>query len=166
MALADVKSGRSVATPDKLLRNAQTHDYSHLLPPEARAAKYRLTVSIGDSYEPGVRLQHGRISKGREDVGNFYGSIKDGEALAGTAHVEEEHRGKGLGSAMYEAWFAHAHNHGGADRVKTTEISTDSDSVLKRLATKHGLDYHSDLVRPLVDRRSFDSRYAPTTIDL
>lgn len=170
MALADLKAGRRVATPDKYLRNASTRDYSHLLAPEHRAAGYGLTVSVGDSHQPGVRLQHGhltqQVGRRRVGVGDFHGSLEGDEALAGTAHVEEGHRNKGLGPAMYEAWLAHARNHGGAKRVSTTEISTASDGVFRRLAAKHGLAYSSELASPDAEVGPFDSRFALVSFDL
>lgn len=59
--------------------------------------------------------------------------------------VDDEHRGKGLGLAMYEAAYAHAHHTLGASRVQGGEHSTAADAVHQKLAKKHGLEYESQL---------------------
>jgi len=81
------------------------------------------------------------------------------------SHVYQGHRRQGLGTALYEAFLAHAHNKLGATHVSGGVHSTLSHEVHKKVAAKHGLSYEADRTGerkdppPNDDAGSFDDAF-------
>lgn len=135
MALADVRRGRKVAVDGD---EAERYDYSHLLAPEQRAAGYALHVRLGY----GAASAHSLLLHRGAQVGHVLGFPRRGGTFGVTsAKVEAAHRG-GKGVPMYEALLAHAKNHMGARIVEGDEHSTMASAVHRKLAAKHGMEYH------------------------
>lgn len=114
-------------------------DYNHLLTPEHKKAGYQLYVDHAPDAKIEARVYH---------KGDWKGSVEgkinpySGEQLRiDTAHLSHEHRGKGLGTAMYEAVLGHARNKAGITSVRGTSHSTMAHAVHNKLAAKHGLAY-------------------------
>lgn len=78
-------------------------------------------------------------------VGGFSGFVRpeDGKTtvIPYCAELKEPHRSKGLGTAAYEAAFAHAYHKLGARAVAGGTHSTLASTVHQKLAAKHGLEY-------------------------
>src|ERR1035437_9330358 len=152
MALADIAMGKEVPGYQQLW------DYSHVLPVEHRQ-NYRLMVRREPSKYPGNRerlvaqlkyLKPGMVSPHMTvgEVTGYLGSgefkdIKSGDkidTIEPHSTLWEEHRGKGLGLASYEALFAHA-KHSGIKTVRGGIHSKDAARVHKKLAARHGMEY-------------------------
>ncbi len=136
MAIANVPNAD---VPGSDHRGAARVDWSHVLSPEHQAAGYGMKVFYHPSEGGGsakLVLHHG----GKE-VGTVSGAVDNGLANVQWAHLEEPHRNKGLGSAMYEAFMAHVHHNMGAHTISSTQHSPDAARVHASLARKHRLAY-------------------------
>jgi ADP-ribose pyrophosphatase YjhB (NUDIX family)/GNAT superfamily N-acetyltransferase len=132
MAIADIPAGKNLT--------GRQNDYNHVLTPEHRAAGY--TMQVRDERDRGIHRDADLVAqlshKGRP-VGQVLAEVS-GDAVTPHSDLEEEHRGKGLGQAMYEALFAHAY-HSGLRHVSGGHHSLDAGKVHEKLAAKHGLTY-------------------------
>jgi hypothetical protein len=149
----------------------EIHDYSHVLPENARKGGIVLEVHhYGDN--PSYGNMHGRqvikavLRDQRQhnlEIGNVHASVrpsgtrvvnnlaayKRGDTYPTTgiephSELDPEYRGAGLGLAMYEAAFAHAKNALGIDTVHGGIHSADAHKLHQRLAAKHGLEYQAE----------------------
>jgi hypothetical protein len=142
--------------PGKDMLNG-THDYSHVLAPEHRAAGYQLHVSpvMVGQHPAGVRtnLMH---------QGNFVGQVvashdpDDHSISVADANISEGHRGRGLGTHMYEAAMAHSFHHFGASSMQGGSHSTAASKVHQALSAKHGLGYQAQQKASAADRPDGD----------
>jgi GNAT superfamily N-acetyltransferase len=154
MAIEDLKPGPRVKEREKDRGEGNTparvHDYSHILPPDARKQGYSMEVTHfhdpnfghkgrSDVYATvrhsgknvgELRSRHDELGKGPKDL-----RVQD------AVIYDKAHRGKGLGSAMYEATYTHAKHKMGLTHVAGDTHSTLASGVHQRLAAKHGLDY-------------------------
>lgn len=122
--------------PDAPVVGDGVFDYNHLLAPELRAGGYSLrAVESGDG-RFGVDVQHSG-----ETVGYVAGGVSGGEAAIEMATVHEPHQKQGLGSALYEAFAAHARNRLGATKLVGDSHTLDAQKRHEWLSRKHGLDY-------------------------
>lgn len=137
MAIAAIKPGVS---------DGDLHDYSHLLSPEHVKNGYQLKVST----KPWARTSGGKqlqaqLFHNNSQIGNVdteVGYDEDPEALfIYNSQIGEGHRGKGLGTAMYEATMAHAFHKMGAKRMVGEKHSTSAAHIHKKVSDKHGMDY-------------------------
>lgn len=163
MAIADIPAGKKM--PKKAFDSPESYDYSHVLPEEHRAKGYTLSVERppGDSAGLAAVLYK---DKQKQHVG-FLGARLDtrpGHIDIKNAHINQEHRGTGLGIPMYEALYAHAKHRLGITHSIGGEHSTSAGAVHKKLAAKHGLNYkpQKDLSNNIPSKElntPFDGRY-------
>jgi len=141
MAIRDIPRGQQRPQTPEESENAHTpeFDYSHVLSPEHRANGYGLTVlNDGPDGDIAAHLHH----NGKR-VGEVYGDLQDYPGARGVSvhsDLRTEHRGQGLGTAMYEALYAHAY-HNGVRRVYGHQHTDAAGGVHEALARKHGLAY-------------------------
>ncbi|WNM70333.1 NUDIX hydrolase [Myxococcus phage Mx1] len=137
MALASIPAGPEVYEWD----DTREHDYSHVLGDEHRQAGYQLLVGHDDT-KMWARVKHGGRHLGHLDIvrnpdnPQFPKSISVSEA-----DLHKDHRGKGLGLAMYEGAFAHAKNVLGVEKVLGDVHSSMASRAHAKLAQKHGMNY-------------------------
>lgn len=147
----------------------QEYDYSHVLPVAHRKAGYSMAVihtipkdPVAGRKEYGQEKMQAWLSHNGKSVGHVDGFVKPaqrhqaGAAIEPHSRLEPEHRGKGLGSAMYEALYAHAYK-AGVRQVEGGQHSEDASAVHQRLAAKHGFAY-----RPNYDAYTEDDEQAPS----
>ncbi len=137
---------------------ASSHDYNHLLKPEHVAAGLRLEVHHSglqeEGFEPGSKVKTNEqlraklLDPANKLVGSVEGYVVDGKkgpSIEPHSELEKPFRGKGLGTAMYEALYAHAKHVVGITEVSGGIHSADADRVHQSLAKKHGFKYKSRL---------------------
>lgn len=143
----------------------ETHDYSHLLKPEHRQAGYSLSVQRLPHFDegPGHKRFDAVLHHNGKEVGSASactGCGVQGAMSIDTTTVSREHRGKGLGSAMYEAAMAHGHNELGAKHLRGGIHSTSASRTHMALSRKHGLGYKPDRVAHNAEGEQ-DSNFGP-----
>jgi GNAT superfamily N-acetyltransferase len=81
-------------------------------------------------------------------IGAAHGYLHEGGILEPhfNSGISTEHRGQGLGKALYTALFAHAHNLLGATSVRGRLHSVKAGRIHEALAREHGMAYDSDTV--------------------
>lgn len=156
---------RTLDSVDGFTKFSESHDYSHLLPEQAQQEGMKLHVthhgfqfSRGDVSDQtfSARLKHptlrdeNALPEAPDDVGYVDGIVREGYNFDNpnhiTKHVEPhswlhpELHGKGIGTAMYEAVYAHAHSMG-FRKVQGGKHTAMADALHKRLAKKHGFNY-------------------------
>lgn len=132
MAIASIPRG--------VKQDSLHYDYNHVLTPEQKAAGYSLRVEE----DPGDSIEAHVIHGGRP-VGHAFGRFWGGEgdkpkAISPHSELGRDHRRQGLGTAMYEALYAHALSRG-IKRVVGHHHTEAAAAVHRALARKHGLDY-------------------------
>lgn len=131
MAISAIKPG----TPPPMDDPEAGYDYSHVLPDEHRAAGYRISVNNEDG-EWIAKLYHNGQHVGQVDANHMGNSLHIGLAVVAGAH-----RGKGLGTNLYEALMAHGKHALGVKYVAGMQHSSLAHKAHQRLAQKHGMDY-------------------------
>jgi len=153
-AISKIKPGKQLSELDydsDMINNMPDHyrgklfsfDYNHLLSPELKRSGYRLYVNHIPEHHIMAELFHKKQSIGQIGTRiNFLNPnmLEIHNAAIGDDDRNPQHRGKGLGTAMYEAVLAHAY-HNGITHVSGQDHSTMAHNVHKRLAEKHGLEY-------------------------
>jgi len=162
MAIADIPGGKRLPVA------TDTYDYSHVLPDAHRKNKYNMTVRVmpmeNEDTSVGQRVHAILMHHGR-NVGYVAGHMNhSGPLQIDNSHIDQQHRGKGLGVPLYEALYAHAKNNLGVTHVGGHEHSTSAGRVHQAISQKHGLDY-----KPAIDKQNihgnpvedkpFDGRY-------
>ena len=136
-------------------------DYSHLLPDKAKAEGLKMAVHH-HYYENFAGDQKGRerveahiTNKNGVKIGHVQGVVRSNDnnyfkPRKGTEPTIEPHselhpdyKGRGLGTAAYEAVYSHAKNVLGINKVDGGSHSQDADNLHKRLSKKHGFRYVS-----------------------
>jgi hypothetical protein len=133
------KSIKDIQPGQQNAEEPQEYDYGHLLPAEHRQAGYGLTLTdTGSDLLPAATHNGQTIGSVRA----WMAPVDGGKAVRFTdSHLDIRHRGKGIGSAMYEAAMAHGHHVHGATHVSGSGHSDDARAVHERLAAKHGMRY-------------------------
>jgi GNAT superfamily N-acetyltransferase len=153
-ALSEVPLGRKL--------DDHRWDYGHLLTPELRDEGYQLHVTVPPAEDPRDSSVNGLLIHHGEDVGHVWGvgDPKDKLLFIESSGVQQSHRRKGLGKALYEAVMAHALNAKGYERVEGDTHSTRAHQVHVSLGKKHGMDYSA---RKMRDGRphDYDDAYGP-----
>ena len=142
---------------DQGLLQGAVHDYSHVLKPEHRQAGYRLRVYHAPRVShpdlkgrfPGHRLEaklfHGdQYAGGIQALVGHEDPVDPGVIDIGHSRLRDEHRGKGLGLALYEALLAHGKNKLGASHVSGDAHSTLASRVHQKLSERHGMGYEPE----------------------
>lgn len=140
-------------------------NYDHLLSPAHRLAGYSLRI---EQKPDGMQsqLHHGQVGPnsqiGRLEVDHD----RDDKSISmDVADLDEAHRGRGLGSAMYEAAMTHGKHNFGAEHVKGSVHSSMASKVHERLSVKHGMGYRPmDTPFPHLASATpgpFDARHGP-----
>lgn len=147
-ALADIKPGPETHAFPRSKQNRlpeqvgsgrrNWHDYNHVLSPQQKKAGYQLYVR----HTPDTSIFSALFHKGQPAgaVQGIINPLHNGKLRVDSGAVEEKHRGKGLGTAMYEAMLAHA-RHSGIQSVRGSSHSTMAHGVHNKLSAKHGLTY-------------------------
>lgn len=127
------------------------HDYSHVLPEQHQQAGMKLMVDhnhLGGEKMASATLYapHPTNPGTLKPIGHVEGYInhkkdKTPRSIEPHSDLDKEYRGKGLGTAMYEALFSHAKHKLGINRVEGGSHSADANALHTRLAEKHGLAY-------------------------
>lgn len=139
-------------------------DYSHLVPPQ-----FQKDLSIKLLHFPEnpnkefsgsmeVYLHHKNLG----DIGQLRAYIGNGRLEPDIALIENpQFKGKGLGTAMYEALLAHGF-HNGYKTVVGGWHSTEASRVHTKISQKHGLDYkpRPNERRANTPTGSFDGKFA------
>lgn len=163
MAIADIKAGRKVKAREPWV---DAYNYTHVLSPEQQKAGY--TISVERRHEDPAGLMAVLRNKKLKNVTHvgFLGARlpTNGVVEVKNAHINEEHRRKGLGIPMYEALYAHAKHKLGVKKVIGKEHSTSANALHTALSRKHGLNYqpHEDKVAEVPASelgKPFDNRY-------
>lgn len=156
------KALKDIPPSNKVARGGG-HDYSHLLSPALKG--YSLIVRHHEAPH-GLEFQANVFHGGRA-VGSLVGG-EDRKMAPDTLQVhlsdlDDDHRGKGLGQAMYEAAFKHANDFFSIDKVMGDKHSTAADKVHRKLAAKHGWDYVPKVVPGKEDKKpsDYDERFQP-----
>lgn len=137
-------------------------NYSHLLPSELASGGYELWVhpSVSDAMSLWSTVTHKD-----KPVGFVKGALDEQEGVPGVeildSKVHEGHRGRGLGTAAYEALIAHAYHQYGVRAVFGDTHSTAADHVHRKLAQKHKLSFHSRGKDSPRDDSDYDNAYGP-----
>lgn len=148
-ALADIAPGKHLGGSTFSVPGVFTnsHDYSHVLSPEHRAAGYSLIVhdDQSGSHEGGdhdLNAITATLHHNGKQVGSVSHDIspQHSKMQVDVAHLDREHRGKGVGLPMYEASMAHAKRLG-ISHMGGGVLSTNASGVHSRLAAKHGMEY-------------------------
>src|ERR1700690_985887 len=143
---------------------SRTFDYSHLLPADEKNSGFKLQVEhrntmlpkgvksipIGESphllpIRPIETIHSTLHSPTGAEIGTVRGHVsKKGHDKLIEPHSELDapYRGKGLGTAMYEAVYSHA-KQTGVNRVSGGVHSPDAHALHTRLSAKHGFHYKS-----------------------
>lgn len=125
-------------------------DYSHVLPAGAKENGYSLLVTHvpKEKHPSGNQVDEHLLSSVHfygKKVGEVTGYINDkgkpSAHLEPHSELDSKHQNKGLGSAMYEALYAHAKNHLGINEVAGGAHTEKAHKVHQRLAQKHGFEY-------------------------
>ncbi len=139
---------------------AKSFDYSHVLPQHAKDAGLSIQVhhdkpkdgSVMPGRGPRGNLRAvvygpatGNPSIPKEQLGSVKGYVFAGKgdtnAIEPHSELRSEYHGKGLGTAMYEALYAHA-KHVGINQVEGGDHSEKAHQLHQRLAAKHGFEYN------------------------
>lgn len=134
-------------SPGRFLRDEPTgtkvYDYTHILnestAPRVDTSGYRMEVE----HLPGTPHMTARLYHGKSKVGHVHSvttSFKGKPAIEPHSELRENHRGKGLGQAMYEALYTHA-LHNGVKYVAGGSHTDAAGAVHEKLADTHGLGY-------------------------
>lgn len=137
-AISAIPKGKQVESPETY----ENHfDYSHVLSPEHKAKGYSLKL-IQEKPENGPTRLEARVHHHGDPVGSVEGFMYPHNKTLNplVATVNSQHKGKGLGQAMYEALFAHGF-HSGVKDIKGDVHSSEASRVHQKLAQKHGLVY-------------------------
>jgi hypothetical protein len=144
-AIGDIRPG---VFTGKRVEGAKIYNYDHVLSPQHIAQGYSMHVEdYGPTpEEPNQHDVHVivRHPMHKERIGYI-----TGKHYAMNHSVDPEyseilnpvHRGKGLGQAMYEAFYAHGKHVKGATRVIGGIHSSAASGLHSKLAQKHGLNY-------------------------
>lgn len=150
---SDLTKGVADIKPQGILpgNDVPTHDYTHLLPAKHQAEGYMLGVSSNE---------RGMMSQFKDPDGYTVGHVKglftkpdkyepaheavdqSAQGIEPHSNLNDEHQGQGIGTAMYEATYAHAKNVHGLTHVLGGVHSAQAHALHQRLAAKHGFEYH------------------------
>ncbi len=158
--IKDLGAGPAVKT-DKY---GTKYDYSHLLSPENRALGYNLSVYHAKHEDDEMESLMAMVGNSRwqpeTGPGGFLQTFIHPKGLkVDHASLNSPHRGKGLGTNMYEAVYAHAKNHLGINRAIGGVHSSLAHAAHERLAQKHGLDYRAKRIGPTSHHGEYDQAY-------
>jgi GNAT superfamily N-acetyltransferase len=147
------------------------------LSPEHRKEGYSIRVGHREHPDGGTQIManlfhhttkvgevHGLAAVGSEmnDEGTAW-NYKDLNTLRlNTSQVHEAHRGKGLGTALYESTLAHAHNHLGVQQVEGARHSSMASGTHAKVSQKHGLGYQPKLhpnASPDAPKQAYDGKF-------
>lgn len=106
-----------------------------------------------------IRMYHNHDGK----VGHITGELDRGAVDVGESFVHNQHRKKGLGSAMYEALLTHANKHFGARNVAGNTHSSLAHLTHQSVSNRHGMKYSAEKRNPLDTSppTAYDGAYGP-----
>jgi GNAT superfamily N-acetyltransferase/predicted RNase H-like HicB family nuclease len=146
MAIADIRPGTERPSSDTTLKN---YDYSHVLSPLFKRS-YRISIRERVNTNPkfySVVMQAKNKKPTAKWDGHIFASVHDNNGpkhvIVEDSFLHPDHRGKGLGLALYEAALAHAKHVHEVAEVRGGYHSTSAHNVHKRLSEKHGMRYEA-----------------------
>jgi GNAT superfamily N-acetyltransferase len=159
-AIADIKPGEDTGRQTNYRKDnipSQVYDYSHVVP-EKHKGKYRIEVHErpkGADYVKGGTWLEAFLVKHpfnfvTDDVGKVSGMVHpkykngDKDFRVTLSDVDQEHRGKGLGVALYEAITAHAKHFHSATHMAGGVHSSMAHNAHIALSKRHGLEYRAN----------------------
>lgn len=132
---------KAIAAIPKGTETTDGHDYSHVLKPEHKQAGYSVKVQPTGTHNGKQHLEANVYHGNHPDpIGTLEAYHSKGVMEPSVSLIAPEHKGKGLGQAMYEAMFAHGY-HNGVHTIQGDVHSTDAANVHSKLASKHGMAY-------------------------
>ena len=145
-----------------MLEGSKVFDYSHLLDPQHKQEGYSLEVHEHPDTGVDVWVENPKSWLAPGNLTAVYWP-DEGEVRPIVAEVNKDHRGKGLGMAMYEALLTHLYHLHGVNTVKGMEHSTAASKVHQKISAKHGGDYKPELREGFEDHPAapFDAKYKP-----
>lgn len=163
MAVSDIPIGKRVRSPE----GTEHFDYSHVLPKELKNKGYKVYIAHDDVTNDFGGHVFATVHHGKAEVGHISGDYrKENRSISpGMSEMDPEYRGKGLGTAMYEALFAHGKNFLEATTVEGGRHSTAAHAVHEKLAQKHGMQYQAAREH-FGPQKDFDSAYSPYNYQL
>lgn len=160
-AIGDIKPGKLMGVDGK----NRVYDYSHVLHPEHYQAGYRLRIEDDGGGKMSTYLYHPSVKLKGMPIGLIDGDFDHGNKSIdpGLADLHPQHQGKGLGQAMYTAFFAHGKHIKGAQSVSGGEHSTMASKVHQKLSQLHGLNYQPVANPQKTDKPAgqYDAKFAP-----
>lgn len=161
MALADIKPGDKIAKPDfdpyertedipPEEFEGDWHDYSHVLSP-AHQHDYEIHVNNIPDPQTGRMLVNGHLFHKYGPIRKHAG-ILTAERFGPTlqiveSHVNDFHRGRGLGTKLYEAVLAHGYHHLNTTHAGGGYHSSMANRSHEKLAQQHGFEGYKPLPR-------------------
>ncbi len=143
-AIDDLKPGKSTKrfqnTSQPGATGFKAFNYDHLLSPQHIANGYSMTAHDNGTNLEVTTHHNGQVVSHVDGIRAASPVLKDRMHLA-SALVDPKHRGQGLGTAAYEALYAHAKHKAGIKVVIGGAHSSMASSVHAKLAQKHGLGY-------------------------
>jgi GNAT superfamily N-acetyltransferase len=141
-AISSIKVGR--ALPGR--QGGRQFDYNHVLAPQHRQDGYSLTVGANTIHdeEADDGLYKARLYHQNKPIGFVEGRKNGGILDIEYSVLDPRHRGKGLGTHMYEALLAHGLHTLEVKRVTGNVHSTSANGVHRHLAARHGLGYFAE----------------------
>ncbi len=143
-AINDLKPGSATKRDENATGRPgfKAFNYDHLLSPHHVTAGYSMTA-----HDNGTNLEVTTHHNGQV-VGTVSGIRAASPVLKDRMHlssslVGKDHRGNGLGTAMYEALYAHAKHKSGIKYVIGESHSSGASAVHAKLTQKHGLGYQA-----------------------
>jgi GNAT superfamily N-acetyltransferase len=143
-AISDLKPGKHVGTERFVGGHRKTFNYDHLLSPQHIKNGYSLSV-IDDGPEGGLKAyaHHGDTRIGLVEANRLPSPVLNDHLKIAGSHVQEAYQGQGLGTALYEALYAHGKHKAGIKHIRGDAHSTMASGVHSKLAQKHGLSYRA-----------------------
>jgi GNAT superfamily N-acetyltransferase len=165
--LQDIPSGKLMerkmtpsSTPGAKVATIKS-DFTHLLPHDAQKQGFKLHVEH-NTHLPAAKFNKEIIratlmAPNKQSAGTVYGHVyrnKKNPEMEPHSHLDEGFRGRGLGTAMYEAVFSHAKSQG-VKKIAGDVQSADAAALHNRLAKKHGFKYKANPI-PGVTEQDFN----------
>jgi 8-oxo-dGTP pyrophosphatase MutT (NUDIX family) len=188
MAIADNKPGRTIppSTPSvgtvKPSSYAHMADFSHLIKSPLLKNKYKIWVGHskpnqnlhgmpinGTSVE--AHLLYADPLRGWLPVGSVEGTVRPNKeaSVEFASLTSSNHQGKGLGHALYNAFYAHSFHSLGARKATGDVHSSMAGRVHQKIVAEHGLNGYNPKPRRTNDRKSpgpFDDALGPYEYEL
>lgn len=146
MAIRAIKPGQKIENPkaggsEFGMPGEGFYSYNHVLTPKQRQGGYSMIVRHRPANPEVPHHLVAELQHRGEYAGGVHGVVENGRLQVEGTEIKAKHRGKGLGTAIYEGLYAHAHHHLGAKRAVGKTHSSMASRVHQSLSEKHGMSY-------------------------